>query len=67
MGYKYPLLLKKVWKPDIDSRIDFLAEKYDKQTWSVQSKFRSISDSEKIAFCMVVHTSTKQVKNLLLI
>ena len=64
---KYRLLLKKVWKPDVDFGIDFLAETYDKQTWSIQSKFRSDSDSENIAFCMVVHTSTKPVKNLLLI
>ena len=64
---KYRLLLKKVWKPDVDFGIDFLAETYDKQTWSIQSKFRSNSDSENIAFCMVVHTSTKPVKNLLLI
>ena len=64
---KYRLLLKKVWKPDVDFGIEFLAETYDKQTWSIQSKFRSNSDSENIAFCMVVHTSTKPVKNLLLI
>ena len=64
---KYRLLLKKVWKPDVDFGIDFLAETYDQQTWSIQSKFRSNSDSENIAFCMVVHTSTKPVKNLLLI
>ena len=64
---KYRLLLKKVWKPDVDFGIDFLAETYDKQTWSIQSKFRSNSDSENIAFCMVVQTSTKPVKNLLLI
>ncbi len=42
---KYRLLLKKVWKPDVDFGIDFLAETYDKQTWSIQSKFRSDSDS----------------------
>ena len=64
---KYRLLLKKVWKPDVDFGIDFLAETYDKQTWFIQSKFRSNSDSENIAFCMVVHTSTKPVENLLLI
>ena len=64
---KYGLLLKKVWKPDVDFGIDFLAETYDKQTWSIQAKFRSNSDSENIAFCLVVHTSTKPVKNLLLI
>ena len=81
---KYHLLLKKVWKPDVDFGIDFLAETYDKQTWSIQSKFRSDSDSalsykelstfktlsdnsENIDFCLVVHTSTKPIKNLLLI
>ena len=37
---KYRLLLKKVWKPDVDFGIDFLAETFDKQTWSIQSKFR---------------------------
>ena len=42
---KYRLLLKKVWKPDVDFGIDFLAETYDKQTWSIQSKFRSDRDS----------------------
>ena len=42
---KYHLLLKKVWKPDVDFGIDFLAKTYDKQTWSIQSKFRSDSDS----------------------
>ena len=42
---KYRLLLKKVWKPDVDFGIDFLAETYDKQTWSIQYKFRSDSDS----------------------
>ena len=42
---KYRLLLKKVWKPDVDFRIDFFAEAYDKQTWSIRSKFRSDSDS----------------------
>ena len=42
---KYRLLLKKVWKPDIEFGIDFLAETCDKQTWSIQSKFRSDSDS----------------------
>ena len=36
---KYRLLLKKVWKPDVDFGINFLAETYDKQTWSIQSKF----------------------------
>ena len=36
---RYSLLLKKVWKPDVDFGIDFLAETYDKQTWSIQSKF----------------------------
>ena len=38
---KYRLLLKKVWKPDVDFGIDFLAETYDKQTGSIQLKFRS--------------------------
>ena len=38
---KYRLLLKKVWKPDVDFGIDFLGETYNKQTWSIQSKFRS--------------------------
>ena len=47
---KYRLLLKNVWKPDQDFGIDFLAETYDKQTWSMQYKFRSDSDSENIAF-----------------
>ena len=42
---KYRLLLKKVWKPDVDFGIDFLAQTYDEQTWSIQSKFRSDSDS----------------------
>ena len=42
---KYSLLLKKVWKPDVDFGIDFFAEAYDKQTWSIRSKFRSDSDS----------------------
>ena len=37
---KYRLLLKKVWKPNVDFGIDFLAESYDKQTWSIQSKFK---------------------------
>jgi len=37
---KYRLLLKKVWKPNVDFGIDFLAEAYDKQTWSIQSKFK---------------------------
>ena len=81
---KYRLLLKNVWKPDVDFGIDFLAETFDKQTWSIQSNFRSDSDSalsykelstfktlsdnsENIDFCLVVHTSTKPVKNLLLI
>ena len=40
MAPKYRLLLKKVWKPDVDFRIDFLAETFDKQTWSIQSKFK---------------------------
>ena len=38
---KYRLLLKKVWKPDVEFGIDFLAETYDKQTWSIQSKHSS--------------------------
>ena len=42
---KYRLLLKKVWKPDVDFGIDFFAEAYDKQTWSIRSKLRSDSDS----------------------
>ena len=42
---KYRLLLKNVWKPDVDFGIDFLAEAYDKQTSTIQSKFRSESDS----------------------
>ena len=42
---EYHLLLKKVWMPDVDFAIDFLAETYDKQTWSIQSKFRLDSDS----------------------
>ena len=42
---KYRLLLKKVWKPDLDFGIDFLAQTYDEQTWSIQSKCRSESDS----------------------
>ena len=33
---KYRLLLKKVWKPDVDFGIDFLAETYDKQTGFIQ-------------------------------
>ena len=37
---KYRFLLKKAWKPDVDFGIDFLAETFDKQTWSIQSKFR---------------------------
>ena len=59
---KYRLLLKKVQEPDVDFGIDFLAQTYDKQTLSIQAKFRSNSDSENIAFCMVVHTTTKPVK-----
>ena len=64
---KYRLLLKKVQELDVDFGIDFLAQTYDKQTLSIQAKFRSNSDSENIAFCMVVHTSTKPVKKLLCI
>ena len=37
---KYRLLLQKVWKSDVDFRIDFPAESFDKQTWSIQSKFK---------------------------
>ena len=44
---KYRLLLKKVWKPDVDFGIDFLAETYDKQTWSIQFKFRLLVDQQK--------------------
>ena len=36
---KYLLLLKKVWELGVDLGIDFLAETYDKQNWSIQSKF----------------------------
>ena len=64
---KYRLLLKKVQEPDVDFGIDFLAQTHDKQTLSIQAKFRSNSDSENIAFCMVVHTSTKPVKKLLFV
>ena len=39
-GPKYHLLLKKVWKPDVDFGIDFLAETYGKQIWYIQFKFR---------------------------
>ena len=42
---KYLLLLKKVWELGVDLGIDFFAETYDKQTWSIQSKFRSDRDS----------------------
>ena len=78
---QYRLLLKNVWKPDQDFGIDFLAETYNKQTWSIQSKFRSDSDSaftykelstfktlsdnsESIDCSLVVHISTKPIKNL---
>ena len=44
---KYRLLLKKVWKPDVDFGIDFLAETYDKQTWSIQFKFRLLVVQQK--------------------
>ena len=44
---KYRLLLKKVWKPDVDFGIDFLAETYDKQTWSIQFKFRLLVGQQK--------------------
>ena len=60
---KYRLLLKNVWKPDQDFGIDFLARTHQDQLWSIQAKFRSNSDSENIAFCLVVHTSTKPVNN----
>ena len=42
---KYCLLPKKVWKPDIDFEIHFPAQTYDDQTWSIQFKFSSDSDS----------------------
>ena len=44
---KYRLLLKKVWKPDVDFEIDFFAETYDKQTWSIQFKFRLLVVQQK--------------------
>ena len=44
---KYRLLLKKVWQPDVDFGIDFLAETYDKQTWSIQFKFRLLVGQQK--------------------
>ena len=44
---KYRLLLKKVWKPDVDFEINFLAETYDKQTWSIQFKFRLLVGQQK--------------------
>ncbi len=44
---KYRLLLKKVWKLDVDFGIDFLAENYDKQTWSIQFKFRLLVGQQK--------------------
>ena len=44
---KYRLLLKKVWKPDVDFGINFLAETYDKQTWSIQFKFRLLVGQQK--------------------
>ena len=44
---KYRLLLKKVWKPDVDFEIDFFAETYDKQTWSIQFKFRLLVGQQK--------------------
>ena len=43
----YRLLLKKVWKPDVDFGIEFLAETYDKQTWSIQFKFRLLVGQQK--------------------
>ncbi len=44
---KYRLLLKNVWKPDVDFGIDFLAETFDKQTWSIQFKFRLLVVQQK--------------------
>ena len=44
---KYRLLLQKVWKPDVDFEIDFFAETYDKQTWSIQFKFRLLVGQQK--------------------
>ena len=44
---KYRLLLQKVWKPDVDFEIDFFAETYDKQTWSIQFKFRLLVVQQK--------------------
>ena len=44
---KYCLLLKKVSKPDEDFGVDFLAETYDKQTWSIQFKFRLLVGQQK--------------------
>ena len=44
---KYRLLLKNVWKPNQDFGIDFLAETYDKQTWSIQFKFRLLVGQQK--------------------
>ena len=44
---KYRLLLKNIWKPDQDFGIDFLAETYDKQTWSIQFKFRLLVGQQK--------------------
>ena len=44
---KYRLLLKKVRKPDVDFGIDFLAETYDKQIWSIQFKFRLLVGQQK--------------------
>ncbi len=42
---KYRLLLKTIWKPDHDFGIDFLARTHQDQLWSIQSKFRSDTDS----------------------
>ena len=44
---KYRLLLQKVWKPDVYFEIDFFAETYDKQTWSIQFKFRLLVGQQK--------------------
>ena len=92
---KYRMLLKNVWLreeipldirkrvelPFDDFGIDGLAETHEGNFWSIQSKFRSDTDSAitykelstfkslsdnsmNIDFCLVVHTSTKPIKNL---
>ncbi|MEK9563993.1 MAG: DEAD/DEAH box helicase family protein, partial [Deltaproteobacteria bacterium] len=92
---KYRLDLKNVWLradippdafkrsglPSNDYGIDALAETHEGKFWTIQSKFRSETDSaltykeiitfktlsdnsENIDFCLVVHTSTKPIKNL---